>query len=341
MSDISALPLRGRCILVTRAADQAQSWIEQIESRGGEALCFPLLVIRPPSDASLLAELDAAIDQLYTYRWLIFTSVNGVRFFYERLILRRGTSDLPAALNVAAVGPETAKALAERGIQALIPDTAYQQEGLVLSLQPYVRAGDRVLLPTAAVTRDHLSRTLRESGAIVHQVTVYETGNGQGFSGEARIGKSDQSGQCDYSDREGRGERSGESGHSGQGGRSDLRGRGERLKPRGGPGRFVSGDDVVSMLLSGDIDCIPLTSSSAVTHLLSFLAERGAADPAQWLRRTHIVCIGEITARTAESAGLHVSGVAEKATVSSLTETMIRCLTDHTDRKGNSEKGDD
>ena len=76
------LPLFGQQIVVTRAADQAAELSDRLRALGADPIELPVIALESPADA---APLDRAIKNLASYDWLIFTSVNGVRFFLERL----------------------------------------------------------------------------------------------------------------------------------------------------------------------------------------------------------------------------------------------------------------
>ncbi|MGZ9585146.1 uroporphyrinogen-III C-methyltransferase [Paenibacillus marinisediminis] len=80
---------------------------------------------------------------------------------------------------------------------------------------------------------------------------------------------------------------------------------------------------MLELLREGAIHCIPFTSSSTVTNLLELIRRQGADDAIELLNRTRIVCIGEITARTAREAGLLVDAVAEHSTMEGLLHTML------------------
>ena len=107
--------------------------------------------------------------------WLIFTSVNGVAPFLERLRLLNKPVSCLARLKVAAIGPETAKSLAANGIQACLVPARYQAEGILETLSPESMRGKRVLIPRAAKAREVLPETLRQWGAIVDVVVAYRT----------------------------------------------------------------------------------------------------------------------------------------------------------------------
>jgi uroporphyrinogen III methyltransferase/synthase len=165
-------PLFGRTVLVTRADRQAGVMSALIEELGGRAGEFPVIRIAPPTDP---AALDAAVRGAAAYDWLIFTSVNGVNAFWERLpALELDIRDLKGP-RLAAIGPRTAAALSERGLRVACLPEEYQAENLARALTGQVRAGDRVLLPRADIARPFLAQALRELGAQVHQVTAYRT----------------------------------------------------------------------------------------------------------------------------------------------------------------------
>jgi hydroxymethylbilane synthase len=165
-------PLVDRKILVTRPVGQAPRFVEALRSAGAEPIELPAISIQPPGSYE---SIDAAIRRR-DYDWLVFTSANGVRFFHERLVALGEGSDWIRHSRVAAIGPETARALATIGITAdLVPDE-YVAEALVASLADAVPLqGQRVLLPRADIARDALSTGLLREGAIVESVVAYRT----------------------------------------------------------------------------------------------------------------------------------------------------------------------
>jgi uroporphyrinogen III methyltransferase / synthase len=164
--------LRGKRVLVTRARMQAQTLVQGIEALGGEVVEFPTIEIRPPTSYE---PLDQAIQQIKSYDWLIFTSVNGVERFLERFKkLDKSLADL-AGIEIVAIGPETAKKLAAAGIPAGFVPQRYQAEGVLETLAGETLQGKKVLIPRAARARDILPETLRQRGALVDVVAAYQT----------------------------------------------------------------------------------------------------------------------------------------------------------------------
>jgi uroporphyrinogen III methyltransferase / synthase len=169
---VSSDVLRGKRILVTRARSQALSLVQRVESLGGEVVEFPTIEIRPPES---YGPLDQAINQIGSYDWLIFTSVNGVEQFLNRFEkVGKNIADL-AGIEIGAIGPETAKRLTAAQIQPSLVPKQYQAEGILEALISETVLGKRILIPRAAKARDILPETLRQWGARVDVVEAYQT----------------------------------------------------------------------------------------------------------------------------------------------------------------------
>ncbi len=147
------LSLSGKRILVTRPRAQAADLCDKLSALGATPIQFPTIEITPLDDYTAL---DKAISRLADYGWVIFTSVNGVRAFWQRLEVARRDSTALDRVRVAAIGPATARALEKRGIAAqFIPDE-YVAEAIVAGIGD-VR-DQRVLLPRADLAREALAQ---------------------------------------------------------------------------------------------------------------------------------------------------------------------------------------
>lgn len=146
--------------------------MEGLRERGAEPLGFPTIRIVDPADPRPLRR--AAAD-LGTYDWVIFTSANGVDRFWQEIESLGGAPRFPEALRVAAIGPATAEALRERGVEAEIVPEEYVAEAMAdeLTASRGVR-GRRILLPRAAGARKVLPERLRAAGARVDEIIAYE-----------------------------------------------------------------------------------------------------------------------------------------------------------------------
>ncbi|MDD3654603.1 MAG: uroporphyrinogen-III C-methyltransferase [Desulfotomaculaceae bacterium] len=163
-------PLFGKRILVTRAREQASALSEKIEALGGEALEFPAIVIAEPED---YVPLDQALRSLAVFEWIIFTSVNGVTSFFQRLRRQRIDVRELCRARLCAIGPKTREALENYGLIVEYVPGEYRAEKIAAGLSGKLKPGERVLLPRAAVSRQVLPETLRELGAEVTEVTAY------------------------------------------------------------------------------------------------------------------------------------------------------------------------
>jgi uroporphyrinogen-III synthase/uroporphyrinogen III methyltransferase/synthase len=166
---VSALPLAGRRVLVTRAAHQAGKLSEGLRALGAEPVEVPVLEIRPPVS---FERLDAALSQLDLYDWLILTSANAVRAIAERASALGVSLSQPPRMKVAAVGDATAAAARKAGFKVdFVPDE-YVAESLADGMSGQV-TGQRILIARAAVARDILPDSLRAAGGKVDVVDTY------------------------------------------------------------------------------------------------------------------------------------------------------------------------
>jgi len=248
------LPLFGKTVVVTRKGDQAESMIDRLRELGAEPFFFPVIETIAPDDWS---PMDNALNNLSQYQGLIFTSVNGVRFFAERLkVIDQDIRELKG-LRVFTIGPKTAEAVRDLGIRVDVVPENFVAESLIESMKNI--EGQRFLLARAAVAREILPEQLRKMGAIVDVVPAYQT-----------------------------------------------------ILPD------TPADELAKRLTAGSIDVITFTSSSTVTNFLALTGEKLL--PA--IKKAKIACIGPVTEKTAQVAGLNVDIVPEQYTVSSLIDAI-------------------
>jgi uroporphyrinogen III methyltransferase / synthase len=169
LSWFEKLPLFGRKIVVTRALDQAAEFSERLRALGADVIEFPVISIQPPRDPG---PLDRAIANLGAYDWLIFTSVNGVRFFLDRL--DQSPHDLRALkARICAIGPATRQAVEKLHLKVDMMPAEYVAESLIAAFGDEPLDGKRILLPRAAVARDIIPTELAKRGADVDVVEAY------------------------------------------------------------------------------------------------------------------------------------------------------------------------
>jgi uroporphyrinogen III methyltransferase/synthase len=185
-------PLHGRRVVVTRARAQASGLAAALRSLGAEVVELPAIRIEPRIESD---EVRQAVERLGEYALVCVTSPNGAHLLFEALakagldaralgggtrngqVGARGTDatgETRGPATVAAIGPGTARALAEHGIKADIVPDRFVAEALVEALAGVDVEGRRVLIARAAEARDVLPEALRERGAEVEIVSLYE-----------------------------------------------------------------------------------------------------------------------------------------------------------------------
>jgi len=171
-------PLVGKKILITRARDQATAFSSSLKDLGAEVIELPTIeIVRLPSWKGL----DRAIDQIKSYDWVIFTSANGVNFFWQRWT-EKNRGRLPPSLKVCAIGPATAYQLMEKGMEVHYTPKEFVAEAILKGFEKSVLKGKRILLARAKEARDVLPEGLKKMGAKVDVVEVYRTVKPKGGS---------------------------------------------------------------------------------------------------------------------------------------------------------------
>jgi len=167
-------PLFGKGIVITRPQRQADDLARLLISEGAYPISFPTIKIVPPANWH---GLDEAIDKLTTYNWLIFTSANGVQFFFERL--REKNKDIRdlKGIKICCIGPATARQIEDKGIKVDLVPEQFIAEGILESFAVMDLKGRKILIPRAAKARDVLPEGLKKFGASVDVVAAYQTVN--------------------------------------------------------------------------------------------------------------------------------------------------------------------
>jgi uroporphyrinogen III methyltransferase/synthase len=165
-------PLFGKRIVITRAREQAEVFARLLAAYGADPVSAPTIKTVPPLSWEAL---DHAIATLSDYSWLIFTSVNGIAPFMERLKRARRDVRSLAHLQIGAIGPRTADELSRYGLTADLVPSEYQAEGMVAAMSHHELTGAKILIPRAAVARELLPEQLRAQGAAVDVVAAYRT----------------------------------------------------------------------------------------------------------------------------------------------------------------------
>lgn len=280
-------PMFGHRILVTR---EHLEGFEPLEELGAEIIEFPTIKLVPPKNYD---EFDASIDKIETYDWLIFTSRNGVKFFFKRFFEKdRDIRDLKG-IKICAIGKRTAKEIKTYGLKVdLIPEE-FRAEGLIEAFsppnppltkggnegrastdlhipKPKILKGICFLLPRAQVARDVFPQTVRELGGKIDVPVVYRT-----------------------------------------------------IKPES------HGKRLRRFLKEGKISIATFTSATTFNNFREIMKE----DVEELLKGVAIAVIGPITAKAVKKAGLNVDIMPKEATIDSMVEEIIKWAIDLLDRR--------
>jgi uroporphyrinogen-III synthase len=159
--------LEGMRVVVTRAAHQAEELAGPLRDLGADVILVPVIEIAPPADPSRLREAAAHVDD---YDWLIFTSANGVEAFAAVLPVSPGK----CKARIATVGAATRESAEQHGFSVALVPKRYVAESLVEAFATMDLTGIRMMIPSAAVTRDVVPGELRKRGAHVDVVEAYQ-----------------------------------------------------------------------------------------------------------------------------------------------------------------------
>lgn len=165
-------PLFGKKIIVTRARAQASDLVARLSDKGAACIEIPTIKIVSPSDNG---DLVNCVEKINAFDWLVFTSVNGVKFFFETLFSMKKDVRVLGHLKFACIGPATKKQLKKFGIICDIMPETYRAEAVAQAFSNITLKHKKVLLPRAKKARAVLPDELRKMGADVSEVIAYET----------------------------------------------------------------------------------------------------------------------------------------------------------------------
>jgi uroporphyrinogen III methyltransferase / synthase len=246
--------LSGKRVLVTRPAHQNAEFARALRELGAQPVLAPTIALAAPDDPVAAAQ---AVFSAHENAWIVFTSANGVRAFFDLLDARREDARALGTAKIAAIGIKTSQALRERRIYADLVPQSYVAEDLASALIAATAPGERILIFRAQEARDVLPERLREAGRTPRVVAAYKT---------------------------------------------------------------VFSDDPDLPQKVRDCDILTFTSASTVRGFAHNLGgNRQAAIASQGKT---VACIGPITAREAQTIGMHVDAVAAEYTADGLVRAL-------------------
>lgn len=163
-------PLFRKKVLVTRTREQASELVHRLEELGAECREYATIAILPMES---YAELDRELARIDRFDWLVFTSINAVKYFFARLFELGQDARALSGVKIAVVGRTTGEVLAGYGLRADLVPLEFTGDGLAEALVREGMDGKKILIPRALKARESLPETVRSAGAEVAVVPVY------------------------------------------------------------------------------------------------------------------------------------------------------------------------
>lgn len=164
--------LAGKRVIVTRAREQSSKLVEKIEELGGEALEFPTIKI---ADPLTFEQFDEALENLKRFKWLVFTSVNGVKAFFHRMRVKGIDIRVLFGIKLCAIGEATAEELKKIGLHIEYMPEKYTTGDLVEGLMRRIEEGEKVLLARAELGSEELPDGFTRNHIDFADIAVYRT----------------------------------------------------------------------------------------------------------------------------------------------------------------------
>lgn len=166
------MPLKGKKILITRAREQSAEFSTRLKKLGAEVIELPTIEIVPPSSWK---GVDHGIAKLQSYDWVIFTSANGVNFFFQRLKEKGKNRRSFSGSKICAIGPATGEQLKKKSVRVDYIPKEFVAESILKGFKRIGVEGKQILLARAKKARDVLPQGLKKMGARVDVVEAYRT----------------------------------------------------------------------------------------------------------------------------------------------------------------------
>ena len=162
------MPISGKTIVITRDANQAKYFAEQLENLGATILLFPMIKITAPDD---LDQIRSTLADLNAFDWIIFTSSNAVQYFFKYKNEKQGSLK---NIKFACVGNKTSEALERFHITPTIIPNIYTSHDLLDAILKHDIKGKHILLPVSDLAGNELQEGLRTHGALVERMVIYK-----------------------------------------------------------------------------------------------------------------------------------------------------------------------
>ncbi|MHB1394591.1 MAG: uroporphyrinogen-III C-methyltransferase [Clostridia bacterium] len=169
--------LAGKKVIVTRSREQASKLVDRIEELGGQAIEFPTIKIEKLED---FTRSDCILQRLPEYEWLVFTSENGVKAFFDRMRSNRTDIRTLAGVKLAAVGEATRDVLNQLGLNVDYMPEKYTTKELLRGFPEAAGFNSKILIARGDIADKELPEGLQAKCYDVEDLTVYRTAAGNG-----------------------------------------------------------------------------------------------------------------------------------------------------------------
>ena len=163
--------LQNKIYISTRPKEQAASLEKLLSSEGAKVLSMPTIAIEEEAWNDKKTEL---LHTIWMYHWLVFTSVNGVRYFFKKMESINGNFLLPIHIKIAVVGKKTAEEVLKYGHTATFVNPGNTGEELAKTFQQQIKPNEHILLCLGNLARQTLENALK--GKVEYtRLDVYRT----------------------------------------------------------------------------------------------------------------------------------------------------------------------
>ncbi len=155
------LPLKGKTVLITRSANQTKDFISQLEDLGAKTISFPLIKNTPINQEELKTRFSSN-----DYDWLIFTSTNAAKFFFESV----GSKKVNA--KIAVVGEKTKRAIEKTGLKVDFIPSQFTAKHLANELP--ISTEESILIPRSDLAKNDIIEILENRNCTIEALSIYK-----------------------------------------------------------------------------------------------------------------------------------------------------------------------
>ncbi len=163
--------LTGKIIISTRPLTEDDSIKSQLTAKGACVLDLPMI---KTSGVELTVEQESMLRAINDYEWIVFTSKNGVIYFYKQLAALNIDEKVIAGKKIAVIGKSTGDEVQKHKVNTLLISLGRTSEDLLVEICKEIKPTDKILLALGELAEDKLEKGL-SNNCIVHRINIYKT----------------------------------------------------------------------------------------------------------------------------------------------------------------------